>query len=411
MSWEMVRFGDLYGEPSRNGISVSRNQHDGSTNIVNMGELFASDYVGDSEMRRIKVDEAELRRFCLAEGDLLFARRSLVASGAGRAALVSRIKEPTVFESSIIRVRLNQERAYPRFYLYWLKSFAGRDAVSRLVTGTNVKGIRGSELSEVKVPLPPLNEQMRIANILSAYDKLIENSRKQIALLEETAQRLYKEWFVDLRFPGYETTPIIDGLPEGWGRGSLFDLCTPIRGCSYSSEEVECGEGTLINLGNLAPYGGFRFGYEKPFSGKCRDDQLISKGDVFIGLTEQAKGLAGYAALVPAVPKGSVISADLMRLMPLEGASSVYLYGLLRFGRLSDELSPLANGTKIKHLRPDAIARINFVVPPISLINKYSDFVAPLFEKVSGLLEQTASAREARDRLLPKLMSGEIEVG
>lgn len=297
-----------------------------------------------------------------------------------------------------------------KFLYLFLESHLGQSRLEGLLIGSSQKALTISALNTLQIPLPPIETQKRIAEILFKYGELIENNRRQIALLEEAAHRLYKEWFVDLRFPGHETTPIIDGLPEGWGRGSLFDLCTPIRGCSYSSEEVECGEGTLINLGNLAPYSGFRFGYEKPFSGKCRDDQLISKGDVFIGLTEQAKGLAGYAALVPAVPKGSVISADLMRLIPLEGVSSVYLYGLLRFGRLSDELSPLANGTKIKHLRPDAIARINFVVPPIPLINKYGDLVSPFFEKVSGLEEQITSAREARDRLLPKLMSGEIEV-
>lgn len=297
-----------------------------------------------------------------------------------------------------------------KFLYLFLESRLGQSRLEGLLIGSSQKALTISALNTLQIPLPPIETQKRIAEILFKYDELIESSRRQIALLEEAAHRLYKEWFVDLRFPGYETTPIHDDLPEGWGKGSLFDLCMPIRGCSYSSEEVECGEGTLVNLGNLAPYGGFRFGYEKPFSGKCRDDQLISKGDVFIGLTEQAKGLAGYAALIPAVPKGSVISADLMRLIPFEGVSSAYLYGLLRFGRLSDELSPLANGTKIKHLRPDAIARVGFAIPPIPLINKYTDLVSPCFEKVSGLEEQIASAREARDRLLPKLMSGEIEV-
>lgn len=364
--------------------------------------------VSEEKIARVSDEHVErLARHKVRKGDLVYARRGDV----GRASLIGLHEEGWLCGTGCLRATPDPNKVDSR-YLFYLMSQP--DIIGWFVNhakGTTMLNLNTEILS--RVPLlyeQSLEQQKRIADILSAYDKLIENNRRQIALLEEAVQRLYKEWFVDLRFPGYETTPIHDDLPEGWGKGSLFDLCMPIRGCSYSSEEVECGEGTLVNLGNLAPYGGFRFGYEKPFSGKCRDDQLISKGDVFIGLTEQAKGLAGYAALIPAVPKGSVISADLMRLIPFEGVSSAYLYGLLRFGRLSDELSPLANGTKIKHLRPDAIARVGFAIPPIPLINKYTDLVSPCFEKVSGLEEQIAFAREARDRLLPKLMSGEIEV-
>ena len=107
--------------------------------------------------------------------------------------MVDTVVEETVFESSIIRVRLNQRRCNPRFYNYWFRSPQGKDAIFRLVTGTNVKGIRGSELKEIRVPVPDREEQNRIADVLKAYDDLIDNSRRQIKLLEEAAQRLYRE--------------------------------------------------------------------------------------------------------------------------------------------------------------------------------------------------------------------------
>lgn len=409
--WKRVKLKDISAvitkgtTPSNIGASFAES---GIPYIKSEYLTFSDKYIVPTEPCFISAETHEkLKRSQLCSQDILL---SMAGAYLGKSAILRDEDVPANTNQAVALIRIDSNQACPDFVYYFLNQKQLIAFMNQLPNQSAQPNINLAQIGSLEVGLPEIEAQKRTAGILSSYDKLIENNRRQIALLEEAAQRLYKEWFVDLRFPGYETTPIIDGLPEGWGKGSLFDLCTPIRGCSYSSEEVECGGGTLINLGNLAPYGGFRFGYEKPFSGKYRDDQLISKGDVFIGLTEQAKGLAGYAALAPAIPKGSVISADLMRLMPLEGVSSVYLYGLLRFGRLSDELSPLANGTKIKHLRPDAIARINFVVPPIPLINKYSDLVSPFFEKVSGLEEQIASAREARDRLLPKLISGEIEV-
>ena len=152
--------------------------------------------------------------------------------------------------------------------------------------------------------------------------------------------------------------------------GSLLDIAEVIRGCSYSSDEIAGGEKMLINLGNLAPFGGFRTGYEKPFSGKPRPDQAVAKGDVIMGLTEQATGLAGYAALLPSVPEGSVISADLVKLAPKDSVPSEFIYALLRFGRLSDLISPLANGTKIKHLRPESLPRAVALLPNVELMRR-----------------------------------------
>lgn len=408
MSWEMVRFGDLYGEPSRNGISVSKNQHDGSTNIVNMGELFASDYVGDSEMRRINVDEAELRRLCLAEGDLLFARRSLVASGAGKAALVGRIKEPTVFESSIIRVRLNQERAYPRFYLYWLKSFAGRDAVSRLVTGTNVKGIRGSELSEVKVPLPSLNEQMHIANILSTYDKLIENSRRQISLLEEAAQRLYKEWFVDLRFPGHETTSIHDGLPEGWRQMRIGDICDTVGGGTPSTARGEFYEGGTIpwvtptdvtgNIGLYLPRSSKMITCEGLASSSAR---LLPARSIL--MTSRAT-IGAFAICEQEVSTNQGFISCVLH----DARYMWWLLNSLQF-RVA-ELRGCAKGSTFLELSKTVFRQVELTVPDAGTAAHYSRVVEELYDKEVAVRRQLDAAREARDRLLPKLMSGEIEV-
>ena len=346
------------------------------------------------------------KRVTLQENDVVFSYEANLESYA---------RIPAGFEGCLGRrmaiMRPDPSAIDARFLYYYTQSPAWKAVIaSRTVLGATVNRIPIATFPEFPLRLPPLPVQRRIAGVLSAYDKLIENNRRQIKLLEEAAQRLYKEWFVDLRFPGHETTPIHNGVPEGWTKGSLLDLADVVRGCSYSSDQIVAGNRTLINLGNLTPFGGFRFGYEKPFSGKARPDQTVCQGDVVMGLTEQATGLAGYAALLPCVPTDSVISADLVKLSPREGVPRLFVYALLQYGRLSALISPLANGTKIKHLRPESLPRAVALLPATALMKRYAEVVKPMFDKIALAQQQIVAAREARDRLLPKLMSGEIEV-
>mgnify|MGYP001069668265 CR=1 FL=1 len=338
-------------------------------------------------------------------GDLILAREA----PAGNVGIIPDGEKVCLGQHTVL-IRPDRSKADPAYLNYYLNAPKQRHKLLSNSNGATVSHVNMPIIHNLPVDLPPLPAQQRIAGVLSAYDKLIENNRRQIKLLEEAAQRLYKEWFVDLRFPGHETTPIHNGIPEGWTKGSLLDLADVVRGCSYSSDQIVAGNRTLINLGNLTPFGGFRFGYEKPFSGKARPDQTVCQGDVVMGLTEQATGLAGYAALLPCVPTDSVISADLVKLSPREGVPRLFVYALLQYGRLSALISPLANGTKIKHLRPESLPRAVALLPATALMKRYAEVVKPMFDKIALAQQQIVAAREARDRLLPKLMSGEIEV-
>lgn len=338
-------------------------------------------------------------------GDLILAREA----PAGNVGIIPDGEKVCLGQRTVL-IRPDRSKADPAYLNYYLNAPKQRHKLLSNSNGATVSHVNMPIIHNLPVDLPPLPVQSRNAGVLSAYDKLIENNRRQIKLLEEAAQRLYKEWFVDLRFPGHETTPIHNGVPEGWAKGSLLDLADVVRGCSYSSDQIVAGNRTLINLGNLTPFGGFRFGYEKPFSGKARPDQTVCQGDVVMGLTEQATGLAGYAALLPCVPTDSVISADLVKLSPREGVPRLFVYALLQYGRLSALISPLANGTKIKHLRPESLPRAVALLPATALMKRYAEVVKPMFDKIALAQQQIVAAREARGRLLPKLMSGEIEV-
>lgn len=245
---------------------------------------------------------------------------------------------------------------------------------------------------------------------MSAYDSLIENNRKQIKLLEEAAQRLYKEWFIDLRFPGHESVEIDPdtGLPEGWKESAFLDEVSFVRGKSYNADNlVDASEQQLINLSNIAPFGGWLPGGEKPYSGNCRADQIVSSGDILLAVTDMTKErrLVGHAAMVPRSLSGSVISMDLIKLNP-NNIAPMYLYCLLRFSGVASMISMLANGTNVLHLKPESMNRVRILVPNLDVQGKFSQLVKPLFASIDCLSEQITIASEARNRLLPELLGG-----
>lgn len=404
-----MRFGDLYLVPSRNGLTKPRAIRGSGIKFINMGELFEYERIGAIQMDRVPVTEKELTEAQVQEGDLLFARQSLVREGAGKCSIVLSVTEPTTFDSHLIRVRLNQTIACPEFYRFYFASHLS--PIPGIVSQCAQAGIKGNDLKELDVLCPPLDKQERIAEILSAYDKLIENNRKQIKLLEEAVQRLYKEWFIDLKFPGHETTPIdpTTNLPEGWKSDCFLDAIDYVRGKSYSTENlIPSGTLKLVNLNNIHAWGGWSSGAEKPFEGPFKPEQLVSGGELIMSVTDMTKErrLVGHAARVPGYLRSGLISMDLIKLVPKKVETS-YLYATLRFSGLSKMISFLANGTNVLHLKPDALSRVNMVVPSLEIQKHFSAIINPAFDKIDLLEEQITDAQEARDRLLPVLMNAD----
>ena len=236
MSWPEVDFESLFATPSRNGVYKSKDHHGSGVPIVNMGELFAFNRIGNQPMSLIRMSDAEMDKSGLMDGDLLFGRRSLVEEGAGKCSMVYKPAGPLTFESSIIRVRLNRAIADPEFFFNYFRSPIGRSRIRAIVGGAAVKGIRGSDLKLIKVHVPPIDEQIAIRQVVALYDDLITTNQRRIALLEDAARRLYREWFVHLRFPGHESVPVKDGVPEGWAKLPLGDVAEITMGQSPESK-------------------------------------------------------------------------------------------------------------------------------------------------------------------------------
>ncbi|MGE0598662.1 MAG: restriction endonuclease subunit S [Dehalococcoidia bacterium] len=240
-----VRFDSLLSGPTRNGIYKSKEFHGRGVKVVNMGELFAHARLRSVPMKRVAVSPDEEVRFGLRVGDLLFARRSLVASGAGKCSIVLEVAEPTVFESSLIRARADASKADSAFLFYWFNSPKGRYALGTILRQVAVSGITGTDLQGLRLSIPPLPEQRAIAGVLGALDDKIELNRRMNETLEEIARALFKSWFVDFDpvraksegrqpwgmdaetaalFPSELVDSELGEIPKGWRVGRLGDL-------------------------------------------------------------------------------------------------------------------------------------------------------------------------------------------
>ena len=313
----------------------------------------------------------------------------------GRCMLIENPPMRTTYSGFCIRARIkNRELFDSKFLTYHFKSGGFRTAMAGNAVGANIQNLSQGRLSAYTAYIPSIETQRRIADILSAYDDLIENNRKQIKLLEEAAQRLYKEWFVDLRFPGYEHTRITGGVPEGWARQKLVDIAQvqygfAFDGSLFNSQKI----GTpIIRIRNIPD------GQTEDYTPESADSQyLVYNGDIVVGMDGEfhINTWAGDTAyLVQRTCRIKALNAD------LNGFLLWAIYEPIKY------FEKTVVGATVAHLGKKHIDTIEILVPTEKL---YLPFKL-LFEKRLLLMNQNRALAEARNRLLPKLMSGEVEV-
>ena len=371
--------------------------------------MFSLEFIGEQEMQRVEMNNSEKENFLLKDGDLIFARRSVKANGAGKTSLIIKLTEETTFESSMIRVRLNKGDNNPKFYYYYFKSPSGRGNVLSLSTGAAIKGIKGSELKKLLVPTPPLHTQKRIADILSAYDDLIENNLKRIKLLEQAAQNIYKEWFVNLRFPGHENTPINKetGLPDGWSENEISTIINFLGGYAFKSKAyIENGKYRVITIKNVG---------DKVFNTsvgnsinaipeKMKEHCKIIEGDILLSLT----GNVGRTCI--AYGENNLLNQRVAKIEPINTKWLPYIYWMFNDNKIFSLMNNLATGAAQQNLSPVKLAKEKIVIPSESIIDLYCLKAKSFFKKIILLNKQNQKLKVARDILLPRLMNRTIEV-
>ncbi len=322
------------------------------------------------------------RRTNLAVYDILITNSGTI----GRMALVKDIPETrkTTFQKSVAIVRADTSQVVPNYLYYLLKSKV-HDFINSS-NGSAQKNLLLSTMRDFDISfIDSFETQHRIANILSRYDSLMENYQKQIKLLEEAAQRLYKEWFVDLRFPGHENTKIIDGVPEGWEKKKVGEIAPIITGKKDANFGTPNGEYPFFTCSQepiKAP----------SFSFDCAAILLAGNGDFNVKL---------YRGKFEAYQRTYVLSPYCAQ----------HLY--LLYYTISANMTKLAagsSGSTIKFLTKGMIDGINLNIPNDEILRTFNKKVEPIQSSRESLQSQLHLLTEARDRLLPKLMSGEIEI-
>ena len=304
----------------------------------------------------------------------------------------------------------------PQFLYYWLR--ANPHLSSDAAYGAAIQNINTELLRSFEIDLPPLPTQRHMAAILSTYDDLIDNNTRCIAILEEMARRLYEEWFVHFRFPGHESVKMVESelgeVPEEWNVVPAAEVARVIRGRSYKGVELaEEGGLPFVNLKCIDRGGGFRRSGLKRYIGKFKPDQAVQSGDIVMAVTDmtQERRIVARCARVPSLDeKCAVISMDMVKVVPKEGTQQLYLYATFRWSRFSDEVKEHATGVNVLHLHPDRISGFKFALAPIPVQDTFSDLVLPLLNLCENLEIKNANLRTQRDLLLPKLISGEIDV-
>lgn len=405
MSWEKVKLGEISFciQPGPFGSQLHNSDYADEGTPIIMPKDMVDGHIRHTGLIRVPEEHvARLQRHQVCAGNLMVARKGDVR----KCVYITENENGWLTGSDCLKVALNENVCFPKYIYYQLRSpYIGR-WLEQISIGATMPSINTGLLSGIEMYLPSLEIQRRIADILSAYDDLIENNRKQIKLLEEAAQRLYKEWFVDLRFPGHEHTKIVDDVPEGWESCILDDViefdpkvrldkdrvkqCVPMSALSTSSMVLDMNEisETTSNSGSKFQNGDTLLARITP----CLENGKTA----FVHGIESDEGAVGSTEYI------------VMRSKQLN-PYMVYLLSRTNGFRQS-AINSMSGSDGRQRVKADKLKSLAYLRPPIGLVHSFEQKVAPVFGMVFTLNKQVFAATQARDRLVPKLMSGEVEV-
>lgn len=384
-------------------------------------QLRASDYVpegtpvinvrniGFADLRAEKlefVDEQTAERLAvhlLERNDIVFGRKGAV----DRHLFVTDEQVGWMQGSDCIRLRFASEEVCERFVSYWfLRDHHQQWMLTQAGNKATMASLNQDIIKRIPVNLPSRETQTRIVEILSTYDELIENNRRRMTLLEESARLLYQEWFVQLRFPGHEHVRITNGVPEGWARITLGDVCQIRRGASPRPIQAFMG-GTVpwFKIGDATSSSSmyvFRTAEHVTEEG-AKKSVLLGPGELIISNSATC-GLPYFTGVTGCIHDGWLL------LQPSSFASRELLYLCLKAKR-EELVSSVGDGSTQKNLNTEAASRLTLVFPTSDLVTKEFDTaVQPIFKQIHVLARCNDRARAARDQLLPRLMSGEVVI-
>lgn len=385
--WKKVKLGELY--EVHNGLSKGRKFFGKGFPFLSFTTVFNNFFLPDKLDSLVLSTEKEREACSIRRGDVFITRTSETMDELGMSCVALKDYPNATYNGFTKRLRPLNGKVVPEFIGYFLRSPQFRGKFMAFSTMTTRASLANDQLLSMEIELPDNATQSKIANILSKYDSLIENYQQQIKLLEEAAQRLYKEWFVDLHFPGYENTKIVDGVPEGWEFLQLIDCYIFQYGKILATKN-------LIKDGKYPVYGASKvIGYYN--KANCFNPVVL------IG----SRGNAGYVHRT--IEQYSYVTNNSFIVKPKRNHEFMGLPFIYE-SFLCMDFKSICTGAAQPQLTLSSLASMKYLLPDLSLIKNYCLKTQPSFDRISNIFMQLRLLTEARDRLLPKLMSGEIEV-
>ena len=385
--WKKVKLGEISSAIQTGPFGSQLHQSDYSDIGVPvvMPKDIINGCIDESTIARVENHHVErLSRHKISEGDILYARRGDV----GKCAYTIFAQQGWLCGTGCLRVTIDKKKALPKFIFFQLQKRETIGWVEKHAIGATMLNLNTSILSDVPIELPSLSTQHRIATILSRYDSLIENHQKQIKLLEEAAQRLYKEWFVDLHFPGHENTKIVDGVPEGWEKKKVGDMISKIQRTKQITANNYQVSGKIPVIDQSRNY----------IAGYTDDAECLVKVIVpYIVFGDHTR-------ILKYIPFSFAKGADGTQLImsnDLDRMPQTLFYNSLT----GIDLSNYSYARHFKYLKEEFV-----LLPSEYIARNYDSIVSIYYQSIQKSREQIRLLTESRDRLLPKLMSGEIAV-
>lgn len=402
MKWEKVKLGDICKSIADGDHQAPKKQESGIPfiTISNIDSNNRIDFTNCLYVSEEYYDAINDKRKA-SKDDILY---SVVGSFGVPVLIKENLK--FAFQRHIAILRPDTEKIFPAFMYYCMLARDFYLRADSVAIGSAQRTITLGALNNMYLSLPPLPVQKRIASILSAYDDLIENNQKQIKLLEEAAQRLYKEWFVDLRFPGHEGVKVVDGVPEGWKIKKIEELADTMSGGTPTrSHEEYYSSGEILWLKTKELNDGFIFDTEEKITEaglKNSSAKLFEKGCIILAMYGATIGRLGISSVTMCCNQACCV----LKIKEIFLFEYVYLWLVNN----REMLISRGRGSAQSNLSQELIKQIEVRIPSDGVLIKFSNVVDKLLKNKEILEKQISSLREARDRLLPKLMSGEIEV-
>ena len=322
---------------------------------------------------------------------------TIVGASVGDVAYISSQYNGVNLTENAVRLTQFNTDVNSRYLFYILNSPNYYQLMQRIAGGAAQPKMGIYKVEAIEVYLPSLSTQQRIATILSRYNSLIENYQKQIKLLEESAQRLYKEWFINLRFPGHENTKIVDGVPEGWEKKSIADLGTYLNGFAFKPSDWQERGKPIIKIKEMG--NGISTDTPRNNGERVPEKYLIKSGDLLFSWS---------ATLMVIVWTGEEgwLNQHLFKVTPTQGIGREFL--LQSISKTIAEFSNLTTGSTMKHIQRNKLEQVFVNTPTSEIMNCYCRIAERQREQILNISSQIRHLTEARDRLLPKLMSGEL---